>query len=330
MGHTKFSRSKPAPPQPNFLSKMASSTPPLLEPHDDQNHHSTPNKAKIQGAIEFCQNMKIPFFKADVFRTFNVSHFTGYRILNGESSKQFHNQFDQMETRERKSIISLAQIREMEKILKKEGMEARRLTWKQLGYEIRLDCCGRTIKNVMGTMDYHKCIACKKGWVNASTTKRRVEWVTVMKERYFEKKDLYIVRFSDEVHFAYDLQDKIHIIRKSGQRYCQNCIQYTDEARPKDQKRVHGWAAANHDFKSDMHLYDVPGNTNEKMSQNVYLESILKPIVKSWLNRGDNFCLEKMKIPATTSTKKTSSSNEKTQINWNAISIVLPHLILIL
>lgn len=94
------------------------------------------------------------------------------------------------------------------------------------------------------------------------------------------------------MHFAYGPQGKIRIIRKPGQRYCQDCIQHTDEAKEKDQKRVHGWAAVGHDFKSDMHLYDVPGNTNGKMSQQVYLNSILKPVVKPWLDRGDNFCLE--------------------------------------
>ena len=95
------------------------------------------------------------------------------------------------------------------------------------------------------------------------------------------------------MHFAYGPQGKIRIIRRSGQRYCQDCIQHTDESKEKNQKRVHGWAAAGHDFKSDMHLYDVSGNTNGKMNQKVYLKTILQPIVKPWLDRGDDFCLKK-------------------------------------
>jgi hypothetical protein len=73
----------------------------------------------------------------------------------------------------------------------------------------------------MGTMNYHKCVACRKGWVNESTAKRRVEWSQVMKERYPDEKDWSSVRFSDEVHFGYEPQGKIHIIRKPGQRYDQ-------------------------------------------------------------------------------------------------------------
>lgn len=51
----------------------------------------------------------------------------------------------------------------MERILEEEGIEARALIWEQLGYEIGLDCFGRIIQRAMGTMDYHKCVACRKG-----------------------------------------------------------------------------------------------------------------------------------------------------------------------
>ena len=45
-------------------------------------------------------------------------------------------------------------------------------------------------------------------------------------------------------------------------------------------------------FKSDIYFYDVPGNSNGKMTHQVYIDSILEPVVKSWLNRGDDFVLE--------------------------------------
>ena len=37
----------------------------------------------------------------------------------------------------------------------------------------------------------------------------------------------------------------------------------------KDKKHHHCWAAVGYDFKSDIHFYEVPGNTNRKMSQRV-------------------------------------------------------------
>ena len=59
----------------------------------------------------------------------------------------------------------------MEQILETEVIEARAYTWEQLGYEVGLECSGRVIRKAMGTMEYHKCIACRMGWVNEKTRK---------------------------------------------------------------------------------------------------------------------------------------------------------------
>jgi hypothetical protein len=75
-------------------------------------------------------------------------------------------------------------------------------------------------------------------------------------------------------------------------RYCQDCIQEADEPAEKDKKRFHCWAAIGYNFKSDIYFYNVPGNTNGKMSQQVYISQILEPIVKPWIDRGDKFVLE--------------------------------------
>jgi glutaredoxin-related protein len=113
-----------------------------------------------------------------------------------------------------------------------------------------------------------------------------------MKERYSEDENWFSVRFSDERHFSYESQKKIRIIRKSSQRYCQNCLQETNESIEKNLKKKHAWAAVNHNFKSDIRLYDVSSNTNEKMSQRIYIDQILKLVVKSCLDRDDDFCLK--------------------------------------
>lgn len=48
-----------------------------------------------------------------------------------------------------------------------------------------------------------------------------------------------------------------------------------------------GW-----NFKSELIFYEVPTNTNGKMSQAVYVNKILEPVVKTWIERGDSFILE--------------------------------------
>ena len=153
-------------------------------------NHDTPTKAKVQGAVEFYQKMGLPFFKKDVFRTFNVEHRRGHEFLKPEFfARRHHNISNESENRGRPRIISTNQIREMERILEEEGMKGRALTWEQLSYEIGLECNDKTVQKAMSTMKYHKCIACKKGWVNESTAKKRVEWASQKLKDYSESED---------------------------------------------------------------------------------------------------------------------------------------------
>ncbi|KAI9858848.1 MAG: hypothetical protein M1824_004013 [Vezdaea acicularis] len=118
-------------------------------------------------------------------------------------------------------------------------------------------------------MNYRKCIACQRGWVNRSTAAKRVEWATSMLERYLEPEGWYRVRFSDE--------HKLRIIRKPGQRYCPDCIQHKATPAPKNEKQFHCWAAVGFNFKSNIHFYNFTTNQN---------------VVKPWLEAKHNFVLE--------------------------------------
>jgi hypothetical protein len=144
----------------------------------------------------------------------------------------------------------------------------------------------------MRTIDCHKCVACKKKWVNSKTARRRLEWASVMLKRYLDKLNWLRVRFSDEMHFEWDSQEKIYFLRQSDERYCHDCVQHAAELDAKDVKRHHCWVAINHDFKSDIDLYNVSSNANEKMSQRVYIDQILESIIRSWFDRGHDFVLK--------------------------------------
>lgn len=157
---------------------------------ESQMHYPTPTKSKIQGAVEFCDAMNLPYFKEDVFRVFNISHHAGWRAFNDESSsRRYHNIPTIPETRGRHAFVISQHIHQMEEILKEEGFEARALTWEQLGYEVGLECSGRIIQRAMGTMEYHKCVACRKGWMSLKIARRRVEWAKIMLQRYLEKEN---------------------------------------------------------------------------------------------------------------------------------------------
>ena len=106
----------------------------------------TPTKAKVQGAVEFCQKIRLSFFKKNVFRTFNVEHRRSHEFIRPEfSARRHHNISNESENRSRPRTISANQIREIERILEKKGIKNRTFTWEQLSYEINLKCNDKTV-----------------------------------------------------------------------------------------------------------------------------------------------------------------------------------------
>jgi hypothetical protein len=188
--------------------------------------------------------------------------------------------------------LSLKDIRNLDRIIQ-EGFEAQALTWEALGWEAGLEVSGDTVKRALGLMEYSKCIACQKGWVNRSLGKKRKEFAEAMKTRFPTPNSWKLVRFSDEVHFTLGPQGRMYIIRKPGERYCADCIQHQNEPTPeeKDMNKIHAWAAVQHDFKSPLVFYNIKSNTNGKMTQRAYIDQILEPYVWPWL-RGKLFILE--------------------------------------
>ena len=236
-----------------------------IEEHEYCKEYATPHKAMVQGTVSFLEAKGIPFYREDVFRHFGVSHTAGYKMLRTKTARRFdtlvhHN------PRHRPCAVTAEKLKEMEAILENQGIEARCLTWEQLGMEVGLNVSGCTIKSALETLKYRKCIACKKGWVNRQMVEKRVEYAHIMLEWYPRPEDWYHVHFSDEVHFGWGPQGKLLIIRKPGMRYCADCIQEEAQPMEKDKKRFHCWAAIGYNFKSPIYFYDVPGNTNGKMS----------------------------------------------------------------
>ena len=114
-------------------------------------HYTTPRKATVLAAVDFCEKSNTSYFKEDVFRTFNVYQKRGYEWLRTGVIRRMHNDPKHEETRGRNHIISAEKIGEIECVLETEGIE------------VGLDCSGCTVERAMGTMNYHKYIACRKG-----------------------------------------------------------------------------------------------------------------------------------------------------------------------
>ncbi|KUJ14038.1 uncharacterized protein LY89DRAFT_152121 [Mollisia scopiformis] len=145
----------------------------------------------------------------------------------------------------------------------------------------------------MNKRGYHICKACRRPYVSEDDAPKRLQWAEDMKEKYPEKEDWHNVRFSDECHVSFGPEGMVHVIRTSKQRGLSDCIQEVRKEKDDDQQyRVHWWVAIGYDFKSRIQFYDVPSNSNSKMTHRVYIDQILEPVVKPWLDAGHDFVLE--------------------------------------
>ncbi len=176
-------------------------------------YYFTPTQAKVCIAVEFYDRIGIEYFKEDIFRSFNVFSQEEWKYLSDNSSpRRLNNNPDREEYLGRKSLISPEKIRELEQVLETEGIEARFYIWDQLGFEGGLKFSRCKVHRVMGTMDYHKCIALRREWMNEKTAKDRMNWATVMLDKYVHPEDGHLVRLSDKVQFGYGAKDKLNMI----------------------------------------------------------------------------------------------------------------------
>lgn len=217
-------------------------------------HHETPQKSRIREAARILRTTGTWNGRHNlqgVFEEYGVSRARGYAILNERThTDRTFPHIPEVETRGRPREIPQAKLWEMEQILEQADVQERAMSWAALGYEAGLDVSGRTVKRAMGRLDYHKCVVCRRGWVNQKLAQERIQYAKIMLERYPTKEAWRRVRFSDEVHFGIGPQGKLMIIRKPGQRYCKNCIQEAKEPGDNDKKKLHAWAAIGYDFKS--------------------------------------------------------------------------------
>ena len=181
--------------------------------HTAQQEWPTPIRAKVR-SDRFEHSMTYQ----SISDTRDIPYTSVHDICDAPSSRRGANYEKTKEARGAKSKITLKDIRQMERILEEDGFCARALIWEQLGYEANLDVSGKTIRRAMGTMEYHKYLACRKGWVNEKGKKRRKEYAEYWLPLYEQPEDWDPIRFSDECHYGFGPQGTLRIIRKPGER----------------------------------------------------------------------------------------------------------------
>lgn len=259
-------------------------------------HCTTPQKARIQGTVDFLKAKGIPFHYNDVFRYHGARESAGYAALREPreiNARTFHSAFN--ETRgQQKNKLSEKDLDILEASLWEHKFDARTIPWGAMPAAAGLDVevSGRTVQRAMGQRDWRKCIACSRSYVSPRQAQKREEYARIMLEKYPRKEDWYHIRFSDEIHFGYGPSGKVYVTHRPGKQSCPDCLIEKKQPKEKELNVLHAWGAVGYNFQSDLVWYEVPGNTNGKMSLKVYRDSILEPVVGSWLRQGASFVLE--------------------------------------
>lgn len=99
------------------------------------------------------------------------------------------------------------------------------------------------------------------------------------------------MRFSDECHFGWtSAGGREYISRKPGDRNKPACIRQRPPKERTDQQPLHIWSAVGWNFKGPLVRYQV-AHSNGKLSQRAYIDQILDPVVRPWLEEGQDFIL---------------------------------------
>lgn len=237
-------------------------------------HNDTPKKARIQGAFEFLEAQKLPYYKTDLFKHFNVSHATGYRILKDQSSRMRQHQPNAVDNRggKRKLAGGPAGLDELEGgLYGKDGSDA--------------GVSSRTVQRHADTRDLFKQLAEQLECKTQAECERRLAWANEALTRRPEPENWRDVLFSDECHFGYDDEGtaRARPLNLQGRR----------QPAERDLKRLHCWAAIGHNFKSPLIWYDFSTNADGgRMTQATYQRERLEPYIKKWMGEGKSFVLE--------------------------------------
>ncbi|KAJ6260011.1 hypothetical protein Dda_2224 [Drechslerella dactyloides] len=249
---------------------------------------TTPQKAGIQAIYSFCKAKQLPCTQRDLAEFYGRSTRTINKALNSTTTRR-HAIVE--EFRGRPPIVTPSQLALQDQIFQTTGWDARTMSHEALAFEMGVPVSRRTIVRYMHKINYTNCIACEANYLTPAACERRLAYARLMLDRYPEAKDWHHVRFSDETHFGFGSEDKVRIWRKPGERHLPQCMHW--KRNPKeDYARLHMWAAIGHDFKSEPVFYSTT-NTNGKMSNTVYVQQILEPVVLPWLEEaGQDFVLE--------------------------------------
>ncbi|KAI1292546.1 hypothetical protein F5Y03DRAFT_375618 [Xylaria venustula] len=263
--------------------------------------YDTPTKAELLALKRFRDAKNLPIKNNELFQHVGVSRATGYRILKDEP-RRFHNNSYCNEVRGRRPALSNEQVDQIVAFLKAEGYEGRTLPWANIcdaaGVEFPAEPgppTSRTIQKHLNKQGWKKCVACSKFWVDYNVAALREAFSREALGNYgLDFAHWHRIRYSGEIHFKFGPEGKVSTIRQQSERYCMPCIQYRQRPTENEDRQIclSAWAAIGWNFKSRLVWYTVDDSSNGAITLQAYRDQILEPVVKQWIDEGQDFILE--------------------------------------
>ena len=100
-----------------------------------------------------------------------------------------------------------------------DGRQASHL---QLAKELGIEASPQTIRRALRKASFRRCIACPKPLVSWINRRKRLQWAR--EHLHWRLEDWLRVIFTDESSFETGQRSRIFVGRRSGERYCPDCI----------------------------------------------------------------------------------------------------------
>lgn len=252
----------------------------------------TPTRSSV---IFFCKQLrklksrypKNTISKNDIFKLAEVPKTTGNRWVRQNTSRRIGKRRPGRTSKLSDELLDVA-----EDYILDNGYPGRTSHWQEIIEDLQLPVTGFTLRRRLNQRGFKKFKAAQTKYLNDDDIKNRLEFCIEHADPAWRFEIWKDVKFSDEVHVSLDARNADWVIRKRGERFLPEAMQFKKK---RQSSYFHCWAAIGYNYKSPLVIYgEGKGMGNLTMSRYLYdiLQPFILPAVHEATANGQRFILE--------------------------------------
>lgn len=156
--------------------------------------------------------------------------------------------------------------------------DTRRMSLTALAADVEIEASRNTIKKALASVGYHRCVACRRPFINKKQQKQRLQWA---KDHIKWNGEVwYRVIWTDECIFESGRRGRIWITRRAGERWHDDCVQSIYRS---GRSSFMVWGAIGWNYKSPLVFLERTEGA-KGINSKVYTEQVLIPIITPLLD----------------------------------------------